>query len=67
MFECETKYVSIFKINDKTQAVETVQILQLLETNIVISVENSENGIVGLYVFEDAEGKNLIENMEVSY
>lgn len=67
ILEGEKRYVSIFKVDDETQAVEILQVLQPLDKNMVLSIPKDEKGSVGIYAFEDAEGKLQIAEAKISY
>lgn len=67
MFDADLDNVSVFKVSDTEQKVDVLLMLEPLVQNMVISVQDNESGKVGVYIFEDAEGKNQIEQMEIEY
>lgn len=66
-FGGRTGYASIFIINGITQQTDALQILQPLESNLIISLKNEDVGKVAVYLFSDNEGKNQIDMIEIDY
>lgn len=60
-------YLTIFNNNLKTQQVEELQVLQPLESNMIISFQEEDTGVLGVYLFSDNEGKNQIGGVDVDY
>ena len=46
---------------------ETVQVLQSFENNLLIRMPHGDTGTVSVYVFADSSGEEIIEEMEISY
>lgn len=67
MFDTTLDNVSVFKVSDTDQKVDALLMLEPLVQNMIISVQDNESGKVGVYIFEDAEGKKQIEQMEIEY
>lgn len=65
-FEHDLQFVSIFN-NSDSQGMETIQILQPFEKNLLISMPHGDSGMVSIYVFADPEGKDMLEELEISY
>lgn len=65
-FKCDLQYVSIFN-NSESQGMETVQVLQSFENNLLIRMPHGDTGTVSVYVFADSSGEEIIEEMEISY
>ena len=67
MFECDLNYVSIFKVNDKSQEVEVIQVLEPFTINKIINIPADEKGTVGVYVFADKDGKTKLSELAIEY
>lgn len=65
-FEHDLQFVSIFN-NSDSQGMETIQILQPFEKNLLIHRPLGDTGTVSIYVFADSNGDELLEEMEISY
>ena len=65
-FEKDLSYVSIF-VNSNLNGIETVQVLQPFEKNMVLEVPAGETGTVVIYTFADAQGKEMLEELEISF
>lgn len=65
-FEQDLSYVSIFNNRDSL-GIETVQVLQPFEQNLVLQVPKGATGTVVVYVFADSEGETVLEQREFSY
>lgn len=65
-FEHDLQFVSIFN-NSDSQGMETLQILQPFEKNLLISMPHGDTGAVSIYVFADSNGNELLEEMEIPY
>lgn len=65
-FEQDLSYVSIFNNRD-SQEVETIQLLQPFEKNLVLQIPEGETGTVVVYVFADSKGETVLEQREFSY
>lgn len=65
-FEHDLQFVSIFN-NSDSEGTETIQILQPFEKNLLISMPHGDTGTVSIYVFADANGNDLLEEMEIPY
>lgn len=65
-FEQDLSYVSIFN-NRESADVETIQILQPFEKNLVLQIPEGETGTVVVYVFADSKGETVLEQREFSY
>jgi hypothetical protein len=67
MFDQECNFVSIFIKNDDNQSMDIVQVLEPLVSNKVITIPNDQNGEVVIYVFDDMEGKELLDELTINY
>ena len=67
MFECDLNYVSIFKVSDKSQEVEVIQVLEPFTINKIINIPADEKGTVGVYVFADKDGKTKLSELVIEY
>lgn len=67
MFEGEAGYASIFNIDAATQAVAAIQVLQPFDSNMIIPIEKAATGKVAVYLFEDREGQNQVDMVEINY
>lgn len=66
-FGDKTGYLSIYKVDEEGQVLEIIQELQLLDSNILISMSPEETGEMKLYFYEDPEGTVQIDEMEIEY
>lgn len=67
MFDVDLTYVSIFKIDNTTQQIEVLQVLEPITSNLIISTQKEENGKIVIYIFADKEGTIQIGQMEIDY
>ncbi len=65
-FEHDLQYVSILN-NRNSAGVESVQIVEPFEKNLVLQIPEGETGTVVVYVFADATGENIVEQREFAY
>lgn len=66
MYENKPVYVSAYVTDQDTQITETLQQLQPLECNTVISLPENRNGRLEVFVYGDQEGRNLIEEIKTN-
>lgn len=65
-FENDLSYVSIFN-NKETSEIEAIQVLQPLKENMVLEIPEGETGTIVIFVFADAQGESVLEQMEIKY
>ena len=65
-FEHDLQFVSIFN-NSASQGTEEIQVLEPFDNNLVVEMSSKDTGSVSIYVFADADGREILEEMEISY
>ena len=59
-------YVSIFKANGVSGEIENVQVMTAL-SQMKLEVSAEETGEIYIYIFEDAQGHDVLEEINVKY
>ena len=66
-FGGQTGYLSIYKLDEEGELTEIVQELQLLDSNILISMPPEDTGIIKWQFYEDSKGMVKIDEREFEY